>query len=168
MEGVSSKTGKNADRVLGVAESNSFVRSRITFTPPGTRGVPDNLIFDGDLLRGAEEYKNFAPKTWTSIKQAIDELPDKSQFVTAGVNIEGTTFKVQFFQHKNTLRDLGIDADGAEYVLKVANNVDTGVGSDVRTIVDLLEENLGVTIEVQGIPLSTKDINNFVTGFQTD
>jgi hypothetical protein len=168
MEEVSGKTGKNVERLLGVTESNHFVRANAVFDPPGTRGIPDNLIVDGDIVKGAEEYKNFAPETWESMKQAVDALPDKSQFVTAGVNIEGTTYRVQFFQHRNTLSDFGVHPGSAEYVLKVSDNVNIGPDSDVRALVDLIETNLVIRITIEKIPLSTKDINKLVGMLRTN
>jgi hypothetical protein len=168
MEEVAGKTGNNTGRLLGVTESNQFVRNNVVFNPPRTRGVPDNLIVDGDIVKGAEEYKNFAPETWASMKQAVDELPDKSQFVAAGVVIDGTTFRVQFFQHKNTLSDFGVLPGSAEYVLKISDNVADGIGSDVRSLVGLLENHLGVNISVEKIPLSTIDINSLVRKLRTD
>ena len=168
MEEVAGKTGQNTDRLLGVAESNAFVHARITFHPKGTRGIPDNLISDGGIIKGAEEYKNYAPDTWRRIKEEVDELPNPRDFVENGVTINDITYKVQFFQHRNTLIDLGVPDESAEYLLKVADNVDLSETSDVAALLKLIENELGIIIEVEGIPLSTKEINELVTRLRID
>jgi hypothetical protein len=73
---------------------------------------------------------------------------------------------LQFFQHKNTLSALGSNADSAEYVLKVAGNVDLTPGSDVMRIVDILQQELGITIAVEGLPVSTTEIFDLVNGLR--
>jgi hypothetical protein len=173
MEEVSQRSGNNTGRLMSVEDSEAFVRSRVSFSPPGTKGKPDALIVDNPgvdnpLVLGAEEYKNWQPNTWKRLRDGVDALDDKSDFVRNGLTTDGgrATLRLQFFQHKNTLSALGSNADSAEYVLKVAGNVDLTPGSDVMRIVDILQQELGITIAVEGLPVSTTEIFDLVNGLR--
>jgi hypothetical protein len=174
-EVLAGKCGDNIDELFGVSDSNRMVRSLLAGdfkNAPGTYGVPDNLIVKDNVIKGLEEYKYWEPDTWKQIADAAEKNPRK--FVKSGVRINGKQYKLQFFQHKNTLDILGsktdelsewgikgIDnSDEASYILKVTDDVKS---ADLNRVESIIENQLDIDLEIQKVPATHGDIDNLFT-----